>query len=331
MIEKVSEIRSILVYTGMELLGDGVMKIPFIRSIRMAFPNAHITWMTGHGPTSLKSSLNALVAHDIAEIVETTYVGYSWKQFFRFPETWSQRHFDLILDTQNKKMRSLLLRKIPHRYFISRSWRWLLSDAKPPKGYQRSSHLVDRLIDMVAFAAGHRPEPSLNIDVPDTYRQQATTLLPEEGLYLGLSPGAGQDKKCWPLENYIAVARFFSEQGFRPTFILGPREMHWQNQIRQEIPAALFPLQQTTETSPFLAMALAQRMRAIVANDSGVGHLLAAGNQPILTLFGPTSAERYAPQTPYGRVLTSRQMGKGRNIATIPVERITETLLQMLR
>jgi ADP-heptose:LPS heptosyltransferase len=103
MIEKASEIRSILVYTGMELLGDGIMKVPFIRSIRMAFPNARITWMTGHGPTTLKSSLHSLVAHDIAEIIETTYIGYDWKQLFRFPEAWSQRHFDVILDTQSKK------------------------------------------------------------------------------------------------------------------------------------------------------------------------------------------------------------------------------------
>jgi ADP-heptose:LPS heptosyltransferase len=329
-IEKASEVRSILVYTGMELLGDVLMKIPFIRSIRMAFPEARITWMTGHGPTSLKSSLHSLVNHDLTEIIETTHLGYNWKQLFRFPEPWAQRHFDLIIDTQSKKVRSLILRKISHHYFVSRAWGWLLSDAKPPKNYQRPAHLVDRLIDMVAFAAGYRPDPSITIDIPDSYTQQAAALLSEEGRYLGLSPGAGQDKKCWPLENYIEVGKIFSHQGLLPTFILGPRETHWQEQIRKEIPTALFPLQQTSETSPFLTMALARRMAAIVANDSGVGHLLAVGNQPILTLFGPTSAERYAPQTPYGKVLTSHQVGTGRNIATIPVLRVTGTLMQML-
>ncbi|MEI8295300.1 MAG: glycosyltransferase family 9 protein [Alphaproteobacteria bacterium] len=330
MIEKASEVRSILVYTGMELLGDGVMKIPFIRSIRLAFPNARITWMTGHGPTTLKSSLYSLVSKDIAEIIEITRVGYSWKQLFKFPEAWSQRHFDLILDTQSKKVRSLILRKIPHRYFISHAWGWLLSDAKPPKNYQRPPHLVDCLIDMVTFSVGYRPEPSLNIDIPEDYTQQAASLLPEEGRYLGLSPGAGQDKKCWPLENYIEVGKLFGSQGLIPTFILGPREIRWQEEIAKQIPTALFPLQQTTETSPLLTMALARRMAAIVANDSGVGHLLAIGNQPILTLFGPTSAERYAPQTPYGKVLTSHKVGNGRSIATIPVFQVTQALSQML-
>ncbi|MEI8295508.1 MAG: glycosyltransferase family 9 protein [Alphaproteobacteria bacterium] len=70
--------------------------------------------------------------------------------------------------------------------------------------------------------------------------------------------------------------------------------------------------------------------KASVANDSGVGHLLGLGNRPILTLFGSTSAECYAPQTPHDKVLTSQQVGNGRSIATITVSQVTNTLSQML-
>lgn len=325
------DIKSVLVYTGMELLGDGVMKIPFIRAIRQAFPDAQITWMTGHGKTVFNSSLAPLVKKDLAEIIEETFLGYHWQHFFRLPEPWAHRHFDLILDTQSKKFRTLVLRQIPHQYFVSRSWKWLLSDVRPHRSYQYPPHLVNRLIDMVAFAAGHPLHPDTHLTIPESYLQQAKELLPEGKPYLGLSPGAGQVKKCWPLANYIELGKFFSAQGLCPTFILGPSEHEWQFQIQQALPEAFFPLQQTSEKSPLLTMALARRMKAIVANDSGVGHLLAAGENPILTLFGPTSAECYAPQTPHGGVLRSRDVGKGRDIATIPVSHVMATVNNMLR
>lgn len=327
----IKDIRSVLVYTGMELLGDGIMKIPFIRAIRLAFPDARITWMTGHGPTVLKSSLASFVQDDVAEIVEKTFLGYHWQHFFRLPEEWANRYFDLILDTQSKKFRTLTLRHIPHRYFVSRAWGWWLSDFKPPRSYQRPPHLVDRLIDMVVFSAGHSLDPDTHLTIPESYLHQAKELLPDGKIYLGLSPGAGQAKKCWPLAHYIEIGSFFCTQGLCPTFVLGPSEVEWKSQIQDALSEAVFPLQHTSEKSPLLTMALARRMKAIVANDSGVGHLLAVGERPILTLFGPTSAERYAPQTPYGQILRSQDVGTGRDIATIPVAQVTATLSQMLQ
>lgn len=327
---KSSDIRTILVYTGMELLGDGVMKIPFIRAIRQAFPRAHITWMTGHGPTSLASSLHSLVKDDLAEIIETTHLGYDWRQFFDLPRPWKKRYFDLILDTQSKNWRSLILRKIPHKYFVSRSWGWMLSDFKPPHNYIRPPHLVDRLIDMVAFAAGERPHPSYDVVVPESYHIEAEKLLPGEKKYLGLSPGAGQEKKCWPLEYYIELGQFFTYHGYHPVFILGPKEEAWRTEISKKLPIAQFPLQRTSEKSPLLTMALAHRFTAIVANDSGVGHLLATGHKPMVSLFGPTSAERYKPFNPHGITITSQEFGSGRDINTIPVSVVAGKISNMV-
>src|SRR5205814_624338 len=41
----------ILVYSGLELLGDGVMKLPFVRALRQCWPAARITWLAGKGKT----------------------------------------------------------------------------------------------------------------------------------------------------------------------------------------------------------------------------------------------------------------------------------------
>jgi ADP-heptose:LPS heptosyltransferase len=44
-----------------------------------------------------------------------------------------------------------------------------------------------------------------------------------------------------------------------------------------------------------LTIALAQRFAVSVANDSGVGHMLAAANTPLISLFGPTDPAKFAP------------------------------------
>ena len=42
---------TILVYVGLDLMGDGLMKLPFVRALRNAFPDARITWLAGKGRT----------------------------------------------------------------------------------------------------------------------------------------------------------------------------------------------------------------------------------------------------------------------------------------
>lgn len=40
---------SVLVYVGIDAVGDGLIKLPFVRSLRAAFPAARITWLAGKG------------------------------------------------------------------------------------------------------------------------------------------------------------------------------------------------------------------------------------------------------------------------------------------
>ncbi len=50
----------ILVYSGLELLGDGVMKLPFVRALRRCWPAARITWLAGKGKTVYAGTLAPL-------------------------------------------------------------------------------------------------------------------------------------------------------------------------------------------------------------------------------------------------------------------------------
>ena len=66
---------TILVYVGLDAVGDGLMKLPFVRALRAAFPSARITWMAGKGHTVYAGSLAPLVAGLVDEVLDQAGIG----------------------------------------------------------------------------------------------------------------------------------------------------------------------------------------------------------------------------------------------------------------
>jgi ADP-heptose:LPS heptosyltransferase len=100
------------------------------------------------------------------------------------------------------------------------------------------------------------------------------------------------------------------------------------------VPAALFP--EAAPLDPTLgiarlefAIALCERLAAAVANDSGIGHLLAAVGTPLVSLFGPTDAARWAPFTERGVLMRAQEFG-GSAMESIPVDVVERALDRLL-
>ena len=53
--------KTVMVYSMGEVIGDGVIKLPFVAAVREAYPNARITWCAAKVPTaSSKSKVGGL-------------------------------------------------------------------------------------------------------------------------------------------------------------------------------------------------------------------------------------------------------------------------------
>ncbi len=121
-----SEIKSVLVYVGLDRLGDGLLKLPFVHGLKGAFPNAKITWFAGKETTVYARALAPLVEGYIDEIIEYGGVGLEPKELLR-ARPLKDRRFDLIIDTQKIVWTSLSARRIRHGAFISPAARFLFS------------------------------------------------------------------------------------------------------------------------------------------------------------------------------------------------------------
>jgi len=108
-----------------------------------------------------------------------------------------------------------------------------------------------------------------------------------------IHPGSGGEKKRWPLENFLAIARRLRERDADGVFVTGEADAA----LDRSVEAAARSLSWTFLHSPSLA-ALARLLGdadLYLGNDSGVTHLAAACGTSVLALFRNDLVEIWRP------------------------------------
>lgn len=324
------EIQSILVYVGGDLIGDALMKLPFVRALRSSFPDAQITWCAGKHKSAFAKELKTIVTGLIDEVIEEA--GFDNARQFLWRRPIDGRPFDLVIDTQRGVAVSFIVRRIRHKIFVSGAAKFLLSDRKPEPGYQRPASMVQQMTDLLALAGGQTDTANVPLSLPESDIVKAAEILPDGPTYIGIAPGAGGRQKCWPLDRFIALALSQIEKGRVPVFVLGPGEAEWTPNLITAVPGALFPTVGSNgrpQPSVSYSIAIGRRLKAAIANDAGVGHILAAADTPLVSLFGPTPAAKFAPASSRLTVIEAQRFG-GDEMTAIPVEAVIEATDRLL-
>ena len=63
----------ILVFTDGEIIGDGFIKLPFLKALRQAYPHSQIYWHT-RGPSVYKTTLKPIADAFIDTVLEKNLV-----------------------------------------------------------------------------------------------------------------------------------------------------------------------------------------------------------------------------------------------------------------
>ncbi len=273
--------------------------------------------MSGIGKTVYAGTLAALISPCIDEIIENPGIGRDWPEVLRNPLP--GRRFDLIIDTQRRFKTTMIVKRIPHGRFVSGAVNYRLSSGRPQGRYSKKPRMIDNMLDLVEAASGQRAriDSALALALDPELTALAERAIPPGPRYAGYAPGAGGKHKQWPRDRFVLLATILVAKGMTPVFILGPDEAGWVSEIRQALPEALFPLQETTSnpatiSSPLFTIAVGARLNVGVANDSGTGHMLAAADIPLVSLFGPTASEKFAPLVSHGTVVRAQDFGSDR-------------------
>lgn len=324
--------QSILIYSCEEVIGDGILKLTFAQEVRRRFPEARITWLAGTGKTVYASVLRPMAERFIDEIIEDAGIGNKTHQLLTLWSPMPGRQFDLIIDTQRLVARTVILKRIPHRLFLSGTANFLFSDVRPPKRFDADPSFVGGLINLLDLVSPRPEEPAGPVfELTDAHHAAAASLLPSGRTYIGIAPGAGDRRKLWPVERYFELARAELAAGRVPVFLLGPDEADLVDQVRREVPGALLPEWDRTDghpeiKGPMLVMALAARMAAAIANNSGTGHMLAVGGAPLVSIFTQHDPAKYGAQARALTILHAARDYGGDDAALIPLEAALEAI-----
>ena len=315
-----------------EVIGDGLIKLPFVAAIRAAFPDARITWVAAKGNTVYSTALKGVVQGMIDEVITHGITGAKPADFLLFRRPFEGRKFDVVIDTQTNVRRSLVVKRAA-RLFISPAADFRFSDRKPAAWPEA---MVDRLMTLLSLAAG-RDVAFVPVRLSDPRTSAAADiLLPSGPIYVGFAPGAGGEVKRWPLDRYLALARAEVAAGRTPVFFLGPDEADVVATVRAELPTAVIPEVDRTDglqdvRGPLLVTALAGRLAAAVANDAGPGHMLAAGGAPLLSLqLQRRKAVKFHPAAERLEMLIAEDYGEG-GMAAIPLADAAAALGRLIR
>ncbi|PJE78682.1 ADP-heptose--LPS heptosyltransferase 2 [invertebrate metagenome] len=172
--------------------------------------------------------------------------------------------------------------------------------------------MVDRYVALAypANSAITCTAPAPNLHVPQAQKEET---LNRYGLalhrpVLGLCPGAefGPSKQ-WPVGYYGEVADIMLEKGWQVWLFGSKNDRNTTECIRECIPDTLQPYCHNLagKTSLADAVNLLASTHAVVSNDSGLMHIAAALNRPLVAIYGSTSATHTPPMNNNNDILTS--------------------------
>ena len=128
----------------------------------------------------------------------------------------------------------------------------------------------------------------------------------ENRAVIGFCPGAefGPAKR-WPHYHYAKLAEMLIEKGYAIYLFGSKKDQEVGEQIRQSMPESLQPycLNLAGLTDLNQAVDLIAECTAVVSNDSGLMHIAAALNKPLVALYGPTSPTYTPPLSSNAQVI----------------------------
>ena len=161
------------------------------------------------------------------------------------------------------------------------------------------------------------------------------------GKLISVAPTANWIGKCWPQREFAETLRRISEldgmKGVTFAIFGAPHERAMVADLIDYLPKNQV-VDLVGKTSLQQAFAWFKQSDLFLGNDSGLAHMAAAADIPMVTLFGPTSPERYAPLTAKGVTLVAPESEEvnleptvaKRLITSIKPDLVIETVVQVL-
>ncbi|MBW1714243.1 MAG: lipopolysaccharide heptosyltransferase II [Deltaproteobacteria bacterium] len=290
-------------------VGDTVMMLPSLAVVRRAFPHAQITVLANPWVVSLLK--NHPAADRIMIIDKGKGLLSVCKELARIISELRREKFDLAVLFQNAFEAAFLasLGGVRYRLGYDTDGRGLLLTHKVKRDKAiLLAHQVEYFLGIMEAMGWEveRREPRVYLDDKDVASANAvlaTEGIDENYLVVGINPGAAYGSaKRWSAERFAVIGDWASQRWGAKVVLFGSfSERDVAAQVAQLMHTD--PVNLCGKTTLGEGMALIKRCNFFVTNDSGLMHIAAAFDTPLVAVFGPTDHMRTSPVSRNARIV----------------------------
>ncbi len=321
--------KKILVFSNGEKIGDGIIKLQLLHEIKIRLPDYKLYWLTNKGKTVYSSTLKFIASNYIDEILDQANLSpFFWNKISKKYNLESD-FFDYILDTQKSVIRTIALKRIKHKNFISGSANGFFS-SKKFKSNKKRKYYLNYILDLLDLIVFKKNRSDFKIPISENLEGIISNILLKHKSYVGIAPGAGEKNKIWSLDNYIELCNYLERNNKTIVFFIGPDELNLKEKLKNLYPDSIFIEDHITGFQNIeIIIATTKFLQLAISNDSGVSHMLSTGYCPLIKLFGPKDSTKFTPENPNLFSISSSDFNS-KNINKIPVSRVIKEMEKVL-
>ncbi|MCG8532845.1 MAG: glycosyltransferase family 9 protein [Desulfovibrionales bacterium] len=272
-------------------LGDAVLTLPLIRTVKAAYPDSPIDFYVRKGVDPLfqgQPELDAVYAYDKRGAQK------SLLSAFAFGREVANRKYSLWISSHTSLRSGIIARwssartRIGYNKPLFNNWLYTATVDRKFSELEEIDRLMQLVTPLGITDVLEWPElvlPQQVYDDADVFWKTHVT-----GPVLGVHPGSVWATKRWPAANYAQVVRKALDAGAQVMVFAGPgEEVMAQEVITKSGATAADGLIDLSGSLSLLQLAAyLNKLSCYVTNDSGPMHIAWAQRTPVTAIFGPT-------------------------------------------
>jgi len=270
-------------------LGDVVHNLPIIHDILSHRQDVEIDWIVEESFADipkLHPAINRVIPVAIRRWRKNMFSHQTWSEIKALKQQLSQRHYDIVLDTQGLLKSSLLcyLSAGEKHGYDKDSIREPLASHFYDKTHlvSRAQHAVIRNRALAALTfAYNAPSTAPNYGIA----AKSTSSLVIQKPYIMCLHGTSRDSKLWPTEYWVALGKEFEKKQIKLA-------LPWSSEAEMKRAQHIASMLDNATVLPKLTISelanVISQSEAAIGVDTGLSHLSAALNIPTIAIYTDT-------------------------------------------
>lgn len=284
-------------------IGDTILTVPFLRNLRRAYPDGKIDMVVApHSSDVLIGTpyVDEFIIYDPPTIhADSRGTHKTITSKIAFISSLRGRGYDKAYVLKRSFSSALIayLTGARERIGFETEKRGFLLTRRVP--YRHDRHEIVNFLRVLEADGVTVADDYLEAWVSEEEMAWAEDFLSESGItsgqgIVGIHPFSAVAERAWHEDNFIEVANYLAKnRGIRIILFGGSGDVAPAGHFQENLDPP--PVNAVGKTKLRQTMALLKHCSFLICNDSGIMHLGAALNVPLIALFGPQSPVKFGP------------------------------------